>query len=199
MNKTALIVVDVQRDFCEGGSLAVTGGAAVATKVRKWIESHGHEYEIIVFTKDFHWPNSDNDGHFATGTPDYSHTWPVHCLQGDPGSEIHPNVEVPAERVNQIRFVLKGQGTAAYSGFEGFIGSMTMDELLNLHGIVALDVCGIATDYCVKATALDGVKLGYLTSVMVDMTAGVAEDTTRAALYEMDAAGVKILQAAVPS
>lgn len=166
----ALIVVDVQNDFCEGGSLAVPGGLRVANLIGDCVRVHKESksglFDYFVATKDFHLPHSDNEGHFSD-TPDYAGTWPAHCVQGTDGSLFAPGVSEVAEYFDAIFY--KGQGEPAYSGFQG--GTQPFPEVpatLGLHdwlrnrGVTGLTICGIATDYCVKATALDAIKLGFL-------------------------------------
>jgi nicotinamidase/pyrazinamidase len=186
----ALIIVDVQNDFCEGGSLAVPGGAAVASAVNHLTADP--EYAAIVATSDFH---VDPGNHFAD-QPDYVTTWPKHCVAGTDGARLHPNLDQgPIEAIFR-----KGRFEAAYSGFEGVAGrdepgagTITLEAWLAERDIDAVDVCGIATDHCVRATALDAVKLGLSTRVLLDRTAGVAPGTTTAAIAELQAAGVELV------
>lgn len=179
----ALIVVDVQNDFCEGGSLAVTGGAGVAARVSQLAtdDRYGH----VVATKDFH---IDPGDHFSD-TPDYRHSWPRHCVAGTPGADFHPDFDSgPVEAV-----FTKGEYAAAYSGFEGADAEGTsLTDWLRGRGVDEVDVVGIATDYCVRATALDAAAAGFRTRVLVDLTAGVAPDSTDDALTAMRAAGVEV-------
>jgi nicotinamidase/pyrazinamidase len=183
---TALIVVDVQNDFCEGGSLAVEGGAAVADL---WSRRLGQgDYQFAVATADHH---VDPVGHFAD-EPDFVDTWPRHCEAGTRGAAFHRGLDTS----HLDALFLKGQHTPAYSGFEGLCGSETLHEWLQTRGVDSLEIGGLATDHCVKATALDGVRLGYHVVVRTDLTAGVAPDTTAAALAEMAVAGVHLVDGA---
>lgn len=184
MPKRALIVVDVQNDFCEGGSLAVAGGAAVARGITALLASD-HGYDHVVATKDFH---IDPGDHFSA-TPDFRSSWPRHCVAGTPGAEFHPDLDpVEVEAVFE-----KGHHSAAYSGFEGVDDAgTTLADWLSRRGVEAVDVVGIATDYCVAATAADAVKAGLQTRVLTGLTAGVAPASTTAALVELRAAGVDI-------
>jgi nicotinamidase/pyrazinamidase len=179
----ALLVVDVQNDFCEGGSLAVTGGAAVAAAVSAHIRTGG--YDHVVATRDHH---VDPGAHFSA-EPDYVDTWPVHCRARTPGASFHPDLDVAA-----IEAVFdKGDYTAAYSGFEGAEpGGATLGEWLAARRVTAVDVAGIATDHCVRATALDAARAGFATTVLLDLCAGVAPHTTERALAELAAAGVAV-------
>jgi nicotinamidase/pyrazinamidase len=179
----ALIIVDVQNDFCEGGSLAVTGGAGVARAIGP-LSSSG--YDQVVATKDFH---IDPGEHFS-GQPDYKHSWPAHCVAGTSGADFHPDLDTSS--VAEV--FRKGEHAAAYSGFEGADPAGTLlADWLRSHDIDAVDVVGIATDYCVLATALDAVRGGFTTRVLLDHTAGVAPETTAAAVDEMRAAGVELV------
>lgn len=183
----ALIIVDVQNDFCEGGSLAVEGGADVADLITEWVDAVGEDYELVITTQDWH-PRGEFD-HFSD-EPDYKDTWPPHCIQGSEGSQLHPDLELHNYR--PIVHVFKGQDEAAYSGFEGNAGGTSLADVLRLMGIEHVDVCGLATDYCVKATALDAVSLGFSVSVLLPLCAGVAPESTEAALIDLEAAGVAL-------
>lgn len=180
----ALIVVDVQNDFCEGGSLAVAGGSAVARGISELLAG-AHGYDHVVATKDFH---IDPGGHFSD-EPDYRESWPRHCVAETPGAAFHP--EFDATTVAAV--FEKGHYSAAYSGFEGSDASgTTLADWLREHAVDAVDVAGIATDYCVAATAADAVREGFTTRVLVHLTAGVAPDSTSAAVEELRSAGVEI-------
>lgn len=163
----ALIVVDVQNDFCEGGSLAVAGGSAVAAAISDLLASD-HGYDIVVASRDWH---VDPGAHFAA-EPDYVDTWPAHCVAGTPGAAFHPNLAT-----DQIVAVFsKGQHSAAYSGFEGVdldLEAVPLERFLRDHAVTDVDVCGIATDYCVNATARDAARLGFETTVLLELTAAV--------------------------
>ena len=178
----ALIVVDVQNDFCEGGSLAVAGGTAVAAAISAHVRSAG--YDHVVATRDHH----VDPGHHFAEHPDFLETWPAHCVVGTGGVELHANLDREAlEAVFD-----KGEYAAAYSGFEGTADGVPLADWLRGHGVDAVDVVGIATDHCVRATALDAVGNGFATRVLLDLTAGVAEASTEAALEQLRTAGVTI-------
>ena len=180
----ALVVVDVQNDFCEGGSLAVAGGADVAGAISAHVREHAADYAHVVATRDHH---VDPGGHFAE-QPDFLETWPAHCVAGTDGVELHPSLERgPIEAVFD-----KGHFAAAYSGFEGAAEGVPMAEWLRARGVDAVDVVGIATDHCVRATALDAVGEGFATRVLLPLTAGVSEATTDAALEQLRTAGVEL-------
>jgi nicotinamidase/pyrazinamidase len=180
---TALIIVDVQNDFCEGGSLPVGGGAEVAAAISRHTASHG--YDHVVATRDHH---VDPGPHFAA-EPDYVTTWPVHCVAGTPGSDFHPALDTT--RVQEV--FSKGAHSGAYSGFEGATsdGTSLADWLVERH-VDAVDIVGIATDHCVRATALDAVAHGLSVQVLLDLTAGVSAPTTETALAELGAAGARL-------
>jgi nicotinamidase/pyrazinamidase len=178
----ALIVVDVQNDFCEGGSLAVAGGAAVAAAISAHIPSAG--YDHVVATRDHH---VDPGSHFAEH-PDFLETWPAHCVVGTGGVELHPALDRgPLEAVFD-----KGEFAAAYSGFEGAADGVALADWLRAHDVDAVDVVGIATDHCVRATALDAVGNGFATRVLLPLTAGVDPSTTDAALEQLRTAGIEL-------
>jgi nicotinamidase/pyrazinamidase len=180
----ALIVVDVQNDFCEGGSLAVAGGADVAAAVTEHLRTEGGRYAHVVATRDHH---VDPGGHFAE-QPDFLDTWPPHCVVGTDGVELHANLDrAPLEAVFD-----KGEHAAAYSGFEGAADGVALADWLRDRGVDAVDVVGIATDHCVRATALDAVGAGFATRVLLPLTAGVAEASTDAALEQLRTAGVEL-------
>ncbi|SDY36352.1 nicotinamidase/pyrazinamidase [Modestobacter sp. DSM 44400] len=179
----ALVVVDVQNDFCEGGSLAVAGGAAVARAISAHVAGSG--YAHVVATRDHH---IDPAAHFAVA-PDFLETWPAHCVVGTDGVELHPDLDRgPIEAVFD-----KGEYAAAYSGFEGSCEGTGLTDWFRAYGVDAVDVVGIATDHCVRATALDAVAAGLSTRVLLRLTAGVSESTTEAALDQLRTAGVELL------
>ncbi|MFI1941135.1 nicotinamidase [Streptomyces purpureus] len=186
----ALIVVDVQNDFCEGGSLAVTGGADVAAAITDLVgEAAGAIYRHVVATRDHH---IDPGAHFSE-QPDYVDSWPVHCVAGTEGVGFHPNF-APAVACGAIDAVFdKGAYAAAYSGFEGTDeNGTTLAQWLRDHEVTEVDVVGIATDHCVRATALDAAREGFTTQVLLDLTASVAKETTDRALEQLRAAGVEL-------
>ena len=181
----ALIIADVQNDFCEGGSLAVAGGTAVARAISERLTSGGHEYAHVVATKDFHvHPGSHFSDH-----PDYVDSWPPHCVAGTPGADFHPDLDTST--VEAVFF--KGAYAAAYSGFEGADDAGTsLADWLRGHGIDEVDVAGIATDYCVHATAADAARAGFGTRVLLDLTAGVSFTSTARAIEDLRAGGVEL-------
>jgi nicotinamidase/pyrazinamidase len=187
----ALILVDVQNDFCEGGSLAVAGGTEVARRISAHVLRHGDEYAAIVATADWH---DDPGAHFAEH-PDYVDSWPVHCRIGTDGALFHPAAEPAFEHVEAI--FRKGRHEAAYSGFEGFTtegdARVALADWLRDRAVEQVDVVGIATDHCVRATALDAAEEGFETTVLLHLTAGVARETTDAALATMRAAEIELV------
>jgi nicotinamidase/pyrazinamidase len=177
----ALIIVDVQNDFCEGGSLAVPGGTAVAAGISAALQSGSWDH--VVATKDYH---VDPGAHFSAH-PDFVDSWPAHCVVGTDGASFHPSLET-----SQVEAVFhKGEHAAAYSGFEGHTAEGEgLAQWLRARSVTAVDVVGIATDHCVRATALDARAEGFATTVLLDLTAGVAAATTQAALAQFREAEV---------
>lgn len=187
----ALIVVDVQNDFCEGGTLPVAGGAQVAHDIAEvlhhWVlqDPLAPDYDHVVATKDHH---VDPGDHWSDD-PDFRESWPVHCRVGTEGEAFHPNLDPqPFDAIFR-----KGEHAAAYSGFEGAEpGGVALADWLRRRHVTEVDVCGIATDYCVRETALDAVRHGFSTRVLTELCAGVAPDTSRQALTDLQQAGVTL-------
>ncbi|SDQ85036.1 isochorismatase family protein [Microbacterium sp. cf332] len=186
----ALFIVDVQNDFTEGGALGVDGGDAVATAITRHLRAHAGDYELIVASRDWHHADHDNGGHFADGEPNYVDTWPVHCVAETTGAEYDPELDTGAV----THHVKKGQGVPAYSLFEGTTDDgEAVADLLTRHGVVDVDVVGIATDYCVRASALDAIAHGRRVRVLTDLVAGVAASSSEAALAELAHAGAELV------
>ena len=204
----ALIIVDVQNDFCAGGALATDQGAKVASLISEYVEDNHHRYEAVVATQDWH---IDPGAHFSD-TPDFVDSWPVHCVANTEGAEIHPNLDTDYIEA----YFRKGRYEAAYSGFEGLQApeesvmtgehepGVTLDDegpktpladWLDEHEIQDVDIVGIATDYCVLATAKDAVDAGYETRVLIDLTAPVHEDKLDEVIAEMEDEGITVKQA----
>jgi nicotinamidase/pyrazinamidase len=189
--RRVLIVTDVQNDFCEGGSLPVRGGARVAADIaevlRHWVvkDPQAPPYDHVVATKDHHIA----PGSHWSDDPDYRDSWPVHCEVGTAGEAFHPNLDPqPFDAI-----FLKGEHQAAYSGFEGrTTNGVPLADWLRSHEVTSVDVCGLATDYCVRATALDAVSSGFATRLLVGLSAGVAPESSTAALAELAAGGVTL-------
>ncbi len=185
----AILIVDVQNDFTEGGALATDGGAAVAAAITEHLRTH--DYALVVASRDWHDGEGDNSGHFASGEPDFVDTWPVHCVAETPGADYHPALDALAIDVH----VKKGQGVPAYSAFEGKTDDgETLGEVLEEQGIDELDVVGIATDHCVKASALDGALAGLRVRVIDALTSAVSDATRQAALDAMRDGGVEVVR-----
>ena len=203
----ALIIVDVQNDFCAGGTLATERGADIAALISEYVENNHHRYDAIVATQDWH---IDPGSHFSD-TPDFVDSWPVHCVAKSEGSQIHENLDTDYIEA----YFRKGRFEAAYSGFEGLLapedevatgehepgvdasegGPQTpLSEWLDEHGIEFVDIVGIATDYCVSATARDAVDAGYETHVLVDLTAPVHEDKLDDVVSELEDEGVEVVE-----
>jgi nicotinamidase/pyrazinamidase len=187
----ALFIIDVQNDFTEGGSLGVDGGAAVAANVTDYLRSHLTDYDVVFASRDWHDAIGDNGGHFATtAPPDFVVTWPRHCVAGTPGAEYHPALDTSLVDIH----IRKGQGVPAYSIFEGTADDgETVRQKLDELDVTDVDVVGIATDYCVRASALDALGAHRRVRVLTDLVAGVAADSSAAALDELKDAGATVV------
>ncbi len=182
----ALFIIDVQNDFTEGGALGVDGGAAVAAGISAHLAAHAGDYSWIFASRDWHDGDNDNGGHFASAEPNFIDTWPVHCVAGTPGADYHPDLDTSAVDFH----IRKGQGRPAYSIFEGTTEDGTgVSAILTEKGVTEVDVVGIATDHCVRASALDAIAHGRHVRILTDLIAGVAPDSSAAALAELGHAG----------
>src|SRR6478735_5700756 len=191
-DRRAPIIVDVQNDFCEGGSLAVGGGADVARMVGDHVNAHVADYDHVVATADWH---VDPGDHFST-SPDYVDSWPEHCVADSDGADFHPHLVGAFDNIEAV--FRKGEYAAAYSGFEGRSADaerVALATWLKERDVTRVDIVGIATDHCVRATAVDARREGFETTVLLDLTAGVARATTDQALAELTEAGVRLLGA----
>lgn len=184
----ALIIVDVQNDFCEGGALPIPGGAEVAGAISGYLAIEDR-YRHVVATADRH---VDPGDHFSD-SPDYETAWPPHCLAGTHGAELHPALaSAPIGAV-----FAKGEHDAGYNGFEGVDDAgVLLPDWLRAHGVDAVDVVGIATEHCVQATAEAAARAGFTTRVLADLTAGVGPESTAAALAALRADGIEVLDTA---
>lgn len=188
----ALLVVDVQNDFCEAGSLAVEGGAEVAASVTKLVAdpANASRWAAVVATRDWH---IDPGNHWVSPgeTPNFVDTWPVHCQAETAGAAFHPNLQLRTDEVFS-----KGLHGPCYSGFEGHADSdgSSLHDWLKWRGINEVEIVGLATDHCVRATALDAISAGFTTTVLLDHCAGVASRTTETALTTMSSAGVILVR-----
>ncbi len=199
---SALLIVDVQNDFTEGGALGVEHGDEVAASITRYLAAHAGEYDLVVASRDWHDADSTNGGHFAgvvenghfvAGQPDFVNTWPVHCVAETPGAEYDPELDTSAVTTH----VRKGQGKPAYSLFDGIADEgRPVAELLDEHHVTDVDVTGIATDFCVRASALDALAAGYRVRVLTDLIAGVAPASSEIALAEMASAGATLTTSA---
>ena len=190
----ALFIVDVQNDFTEGGALAVEGGDAVALAITEHLRAHHDEYALIVASRDWHNADGDNGGHFAVdaAAPDFVDTWPVHCVADTEGAAYDPGLDTSFIG----HHLKKGQGVPAYSLFEGVTDDgTTITELMRAHGVLDVDLVGIATDHCVRATGLDAIEHGARVRVLTDLVAGVAPEPSEAALAELAHAGAELATA----
>lgn len=188
----ALLVIDVQVDFCEGGALGCDGGAQAALDITKHIKANRQQYDFVIASRDWHAPNSPNGGHFppAGEQPDFVNNWPLHCIAGELGAEYHPNLDASLIDIH----IKKGQGAHGYSIFDGIDDNGTsFEEVLKEHSITEVDVVGIATDYCVRASSLDANLAGLNVRVITSLTAGVNPRSTEAAIDEMVDAGVSVV------
>jgi nicotinamidase/pyrazinamidase len=189
----ALFIVDVQNDFTEGGALGVEGGDAVAERITRHLKAHADDYAIIVASRDWHDGDNDNGGHFGS-EPDFVDSWPVHCVSGTEGAEYDPGLDT----ATVTHHVKKGQGRPAYSLFEGTTDDgVTVAQLLEENGVIDVDVVGLATDYCVRASALDAIEHGRHVRVLTDLIAGVAPESSDAALGELAHAGAELAESGV--
>jgi nicotinamidase/pyrazinamidase len=178
-----LIIADVQNDFCEGGSLAVAGGAAVAAAISELLAAP--RWDFVVATQDHH---IDPGSHFSS-SPDFVDSWPPHCVAGTPGADFHPALDT-----DQIEEVFtKGEHEAAYSGFDGRAGGIGLAAWLKMRDVTAVDIVGLTTDHCVHATALDALREGFAPTVLLGLTAGVADETIKRTLRELADAGVTLV------
>lgn len=185
----ALLIVDVQQDFTEGGALGVAGGAAVAQQITEYLRANPGKYDLVVASRDWHDGKTDNGGHFSS-EPDYVDTWPVHCVADSEGAKFHPALDQ-----NLLDYeVRKGFGKPDYSAFQGETeNGMSLLDVLRTQEIDDVDIVGIATDHCVKASALSARSLGLRTRVIVPLTAAVSPDTVHDALAEVADAGGEVL------
>lgn len=191
----ALFVIDVQKDFCEGGTLACKGGALVAKRISEYLTKNKASYDYVIASRDWHTPNDSNGGHFPEVgiEPDFINSWPLHCIAGEPGADYHPNLDTSLIDIH----IRKGQGQHGYSIFEGTTDQgESIQDLITRLGITDVDVVGIATDYCVRASSLDANNFGLTVRVITSLTAGVAAGSTEAAIDEMVDAGIKVVATA---
>ena len=188
----ALLIIDVQADFTEGGALGVEGGHRVAAAITEHLRTTSGRYDLVVASRDRHHGDDDNGGHFSA-EPDFVDTWPVHCVDGTPGAAYDSGLDASLVDVH----VGKGQGVPAYSLFEGTTDDgRPAAEVLAEHGVTDVDVVGIATDHCVRASALDALRAGLRVRVLDDLVAGVAPGPSAAALDEVRAAGGSVAPSA---
>ena len=187
----ALFVIDVQNDFTEGGALAVVGGAAVAVAITDYLRARADDYSVIIASRDWHDADNDNGGHFASGSePDFVSTWPPHCVADSQGADYHPSFDSSFV----THHVFKGQGIPAYSIYEGRTSAgESVSEILDAYRVDAVDVVGLATDYCVRASARDALADQRQVRVLLPLVAGVSPDSSSAALAELAEAGANIV------
>lgn len=208
--KNVLIVVDVQKDFCENGNLAVAGGNNAAVQIANYIDAESEKFDVIVATKDWHVNPGEHFASYSGPAPDFVNTWPDHCVAFSEGARFN----VALENIEFDEVFLKGMDSAAYSGFEGFafvdsggtgwdeldpqnVGLTTLEEYIGnpKREDINVGVVGIAFDYCVKATALDAARLGYDVVVLKQLTASVAPENDAQTIKDLQAAGVEVVDA----
>lgn len=172
----ALIIVDMQNDFCEGGALAVPGGRDLARRIAACLKDKSfNDYDHLIFTQDWH---IDPGDHWSE-TPDFNKSWPIHCAAETFGAELHSTMESALYSIPHVR-TFKGQYLDSYSGFEGKDAlDRTLADVLNSQNVGEVDIIGIATDHCVKETALDAKREGFVTNVLADYIKGVSVDESR--------------------
>jgi len=188
-----LFVIDVQNDFCEGGSLGVDGGAELAKRITSFIALNRGDYSVVIASRDWHDAHNDNGGHFAQPSeePDFVATWPPHCIAGSSGAEYQKNLDTELIDIH----IEKGQGKPAYSIFEGVTpDGQPLEDVLQELEVTDVDVVGIATDYCVLASALDAKSAHLNVRVLAELTAGVAAETSERALQKLEAFGVDVVR-----
>lgn len=191
---SALFIIDVQNDFTEGGVLGVTGGGVVAAGITRLLAEHPGSYDHVFASRDWHDGDNDNGGHFSE-SPDFVDSWPVHCVAGSPGAEYHAALDLGPSVIH----VRKGQGIPAYSIFEGITGSgEVVQDALSRLGVTTIDVVGLATDHCVLASALDALGAGFTVRVLTDLVAGVAPESSAAALERLGSAGATVTNSTPP-
>ncbi|MEI6622623.1 MAG: isochorismatase family protein [Actinomycetes bacterium] len=191
--QSALIIVDIQLDFCEGGALPVAGGHAVAERIADYVRSHHDQFALVITTRDWHQGDNDNGGHFAEpGTlPNYRTTWPVHCVQDTDGARYAPAIAAISDLIDAE--ILNGQGEPGYSGFSGAnTDERTLDQVLTDTHITEVAMAGLATDFSVRATAVDAIGRGYRSVVLLDLCEGISDAGVLAAIKELLDAGVVV-------
>ena len=165
----------------------------MARDVTAFLTAHADDYDLVLASRDWHDADNDNGGHFAAigDSPNFVTTWPVHCVADTPGAAYHPELSLPSDTVH----VKKGQGVPAYSMFEGHTDDgRTVGEVLQDAGVTEVDVVGIATDHCVRASALDARQSGCAVRVLDTLVAAVSPETEETARQEMAEAGVVFAQ-----
>lgn len=189
----ALLIIDVQNDFTEGGALAVEGGDAVASGISAFLAAHAADYSLVMASRDWHDADGDNDGHFANGEPNYVDSWPVHCVADTAGADYDPLLDT-ASVTHHVR---KGQGANGYSLFEGVVdGGAQPGRVLSEAGVIDVDIVGIATDHCVRVTGLDAIAHGLRVRILTDLVVGVDVAASESALAELAHAGAELVGSA---
>ncbi len=189
MPKKALIVVDMQNDFCPGGALAVPKGDEVIQPINELVEQYLNEGQVVVYTKDHHPAD-----HVSFAQNDPSGIWPPHCVQNTPGWEFHPDLKVDGQTFYKA-FLTESD---SYSGFgdhsEAAMEAPSLEAYLKEQGVEEVTVVGLALDYCVKSTAIDAHKLGFKSTVLLEGTraVNVSPDDGDKAIDEMKGLGIAV-------
>lgn len=187
----ALLLVDIQPTFCEGGALAVPGGNQVAADVADFVRAHRDDYALVVTTQDWH---IDPGSHFSED-PDFVDTWPPHGVAGTLEAELHPSIAALVAEGLVDYSVKKGQYSAAYSGFEGITeDGQELLSLLKAAGVTSVDIVGIAESHCVLESALSALENRIETRVFTDLTVPVSPELGEIAREKMFQAGVTLQQ-----
>ncbi len=185
-NSRALLIVDVQPTFCEGGELAVAGGNRIADRIAGYLRGRGVDYQLTVTSQDWH---LDPGKHFSD-RPDFVDSWPPHGLVGTANAELHPSLIAALGAAGADVRIKKGLHEAAYSAFDGTAtDGRTLAAVLTDAGIGELDICGIAESHCVRASALDALRAGLTVRLLTDLTVPVTAESGAAARAEIESAG----------
>lgn len=189
----ALLIVDLQPTFCEDGELPVPGGNEVAFRVAEFVATHRDDYAMTITSQDWH---LDPGEHFSA-EPDYVHSWPPHGVAGSPNADLHPALVAALGENGADVSIKKGQHEAAYSAFDGSDETgLSLADILARAEITEVDVCGLAESHCVRASALDALRLGLDVRVLGDLTVPVTPESGAQARAEIERAGGRITASA---
>lgn len=189
--KRALLIVDVQNDFCEYGPVPSIGGSQIASSITRFIDFNYSAYELILASKDWHQSPTE---HFSK-RPDFISNWPSHCVGSTEGAELHSNLN----RKMIDHELIKGEYTAGMSAFEAKTSlNEGLIELLERREIDLIDICGLNADSNLYSTAIDALELGFPTTLFIDMCSGYSEESTLHALEDLESRGVNLNYAFSP-